>query len=137
MLVSKPRYDWWPYVKGMIRRYPSLKEEYSDLHKQSVTQNYSGMPASGSSGRATEEVAIRELPITRQREYEAVRRAITATEHMKSSRDRLKVIDLVFWKRSHTLEGAALMVPCHYNTAQKYHSDFIILVAKFYGLLDV
>ena len=21
--VSSPRYDWWPYVKGMIRRYPA------------------------------------------------------------------------------------------------------------------
>ena len=22
--MSTPRYDWWPYVKGMIRRYPEL-----------------------------------------------------------------------------------------------------------------
>ena len=124
-------------MKGMIRRYPELKAEYADLHRQSVTPNYSGMPVAGGAGRATEEVAIREFPTTRQREYEAVNMAIAVTERMKTGRYRLKVIDLVFWKRSHTLEGAALMVPCHYNTAQKYHSDFIILVAKFYGLLDV
>lgn len=135
--MSKPKYDWWPYVKGMIRRYPELKAEYADLHRQSVTPNYSGMPASGSAGRATEDVAIRELPTTKQREYEAVRRAIAATERMKSSVDRLKVIDLVFWKRSHTLEGAALMVPCSYDTAQNYHADFIKLVAKYYGLMDL
>lgn len=134
--MSRPRYDWWPYVKGMIRRYPELKEEYTDLHRQSVTPNYSGMPASGRVGRATEDVAIRELPTTRKREYEAVRRAIDATERMKSGMDRLKLIDLVFWKRSHTLDGAALMVPCHYKTAQKWHSEFIKLTAKFYGLMD-
>ena len=134
--MSRPRYDWWPYVKGMIRRYPELKEEYTDLHRQSVTPNYSGMPASGRVVRATEDVAIRELPTTRKREYEAVRRAIDATERMKSGMDRLKLIDLVFWKRSHTLDGAALMVPCHYKTAQKWHSEFIKLTAKFYGLMD-
>lgn len=25
--MSRPRYDWWAYVKGMIRRYPSLCAE--------------------------------------------------------------------------------------------------------------
>lgn len=26
--MSKPRYDWWSYVKGMIRRYPELRRRY-------------------------------------------------------------------------------------------------------------
>ena len=124
-------------MKGMIRRYPELKAEYADLHSQSVTPNYSGMPVSGVAGRATEEVAIRELPTTRQREYEAVNMAIAVTERMKTGRYRLKVIDLVFWKRSHTLEGAAMIAHCSYDTAQNYHEDFIKLVAKFYGLMDL
>ena len=134
--MSKPRYDWWGYVKGMIRRYPQLKEEYADLHRQATTASYSGMPGGGGVGRAVEQVALRELPSTRQREYEAVRLAIEATKHLKYREDMLKIVDLVFWKRTHTLEGAALMIPCHYNTAQKYHSEFILLVAGAYGLLD-
>ena len=134
--MSKPRYGWWSYVKDMIRRYPSLKAEYADLHTQSVTANYSGMSGGSGAGRAVEEIVLRELPTTRQREYEAVRRAILITERMRSSRDRLKIIDLVFWKRTYTLEGAALLIPCHYNTAQRYHEAFIELVAKEYGLLD-
>ena len=134
--MSKPRYDWWGYVKGMIRRYPSLKEEYNNLHTQSVTAQYSGMPGGGGSGRALEEIAIRELPATRQREYEAVRRAVDLTRRMKNGGDRLKIIDLVFWKQTHTLAGAALTIPCHYNTAQRYHEFFIEAVAKAYGLMD-
>jgi len=43
---------------------------------------------------------------------------------------------MVFWRRSHTLDGAALSIPCSYRTAQRYHSEFILLVAGFYGLLD-
>lgn len=134
--MSRPRYDWWPYVKGMIRRYPALKLELQQLQGQSITPNYSGVSVKSGTSRSTELTAIRELPTTKQREYEAVRRAIETTERMTASRDRLRIIDLVFWKRSHTLSGAALMIPCHYNTAQKYHADFILTVAAFYGLLD-
>lgn len=94
------------------------------------------MPGGGSASRATELIAVRELPSNKQREYEAVKRAIAATERMTAGRDRLKIIKLVFWSRSHTLNGAALMVPCSYTTAQRYHSDFIMAVASFYGLLD-
>lgn len=134
--MSKPRYDWWPYVKGMIRRYPELAREYEDLHSQAITQAYTGMPGGGGDCRAMESVAIRELPGTRQREYEAVRRAIAATERYPNGRSRLKVVKLVLWDRSHTLEGAALVVPCSYMTARRYHHEFICLVAEFYGLMD-
>lgn len=66
----------------------------------------------------------------------AVQRAIDQTMKMDNGQDRLRVVDLVFFKQTHTLEGAALMVPCSYDTAQKYHAQFIKLVAKNYGLLD-
>lgn len=134
--MSRPRYDWWGYVKGMIRRYPALKKEYEALRCQSVTPDYSGMPRGSGAGRTTEIIALRQLPTTSQREYEAVRQAIEATQRMNASRDRLKIIDLVFWKQTHTLEGAALTVPCSYRTAQRYHEEFIKLVASRYGLLD-
>lgn len=134
--MSRPRYDWWPYVKGMIRRYPLLKQEYEDLHNQPITQSYSGMLGGGGDGRGLERIAIRELPSTKQREYEAVRRAIETTEHYPNGRSRLKVVKLVLWDRSHTLEGAALMVPCSSATAWRWHADFIRLVALHYGLMD-
>lgn len=134
--VSRPRYDWWPYVKGMIRRYPELRERYAALHSPSMTANYSGMPKAGGASRGTEEIAVLELPTTAQREYEAVRRAIEQTERLGNGRDRLKVIRLVLWDRSHTLQGAALIVPCHYKTAQGWHNAFIRSVAKNFGLMD-
>lgn len=135
--MSKPRYDWWPYVKGMIRRYPALKEEYRELHSQSVTANYSGMSRGGNGvSRGTEQIALRELPSTKQREYEAVRRAIETTLCRSNGQYVLQVIDLVLWKKSHTLEGAALCIPCHYKTAQGWHNEFIRLVALCFGLMD-
>lgn len=134
--MSRPRYGWWGYVKDMIRRYPSLKEEFEDLHTFAVTPSYGGTVGGGGVSRATEDVAVRELPSNKQREYEAVRRAIAAAERMAAGRDRLRVIELVFWKRSHTLDGAALMIPCSYRTARRYHAEFIMLVASFFGFMD-
>lgn len=134
--MSRPRYDWWPYVKGMIRRYPTLRERYCDLHSPSMTADYSGMPHGGAGGRSLESLAVRELPSTQQREYEAVRKAVETTGRYRNGTDRLKVIRLVLWDRSHTLEGAALVVPCSWRTAAQWHGEFIKLVAWFYGLLD-
>lgn len=66
----------------------------------------------------------------------AVQRAIDQTMKMDNGQDRLRVVDLVFFKQTHTLEGAALMVPCSERTARRWHTEFIKLVAKEYGLLD-
>lgn len=70
------------------------------------------------------------------REYEAVRAAIEQTERMSNGYDRLKIVDLVFWKRTHTLPGSALLVPCSERAAQRWHAEFIKTVARNFGLLD-
>lgn len=112
--MSKPRYRWWSYARAMVREYPELAKKYN----QPVTASCPGMPS------------------TEQREYEAVRRAIEKTKQYKNGRDRLSVIGLVLWKKSHTIAGAALTVPCHEDTAKQWHGEFIRLVAKNMGLMD-
>lgn len=133
--MSKPRYKWWGYVKNVIRAYPGLKQEYEELHRQSVTANMSGMPGTGGVSRGTEDIAIRELPKPKQMEYDAVRKTIEATERMRTGQDRMKLMSLVFWKQSHTLQGAAMAVNVSYDTAIDYHGDFIMMVAFFRDLI--
>jgi hypothetical protein len=134
--LSKPRYDWWPYVKGVIRRYPLLKEEFADLHTQSITANYSLAPGGSGASRTTELIAIKRLPTTKLREYAAVYRAIETTERYKDGQDRLKIIRLVFWDKTHTVDGAGLTVPVSAATAWRWNGEFIRLVASYYGLMD-
>lgn len=134
--MSKPRYRWWPYIKSVIRAFPELKKEYEDLHEQSITANMSGMPGGGGVSRGTEDIAVRELPYTMQREYESVRRAIEKTRLYKNGRERLAIIDLVYWKKSHTLEGAAYKVGYSYDRAKQIHREFVVTVATYYGLMD-
>ena len=69
-------------------------------------------------------------------EQTAVKRAIDQTKQMENGMERIQVIEMVFFRRTHTLEGAALMVPCSYDTAQKYHAQFIKAVARNMGLMD-
>lgn len=133
--MSKPRYKWWGYVKAMIRAYPALMREYNDLHEQSVTANMSGVPGSGDVIRGTENVALRELPKPQQAEYDAVRQSILVTQQMRTGAERLKLIEMVFWKNSHTLQGAAMVNHISYDTAIDYHGDFIMITAYFRDLI--
>lgn len=133
--MSKLRYGWWSYVKDMIRRYPELSEEYFDLHKMKMISNYSGIQADGFE-RTIERVAVRQLSTTKQREFEAVHRAIETIKKSQNAKSVLYIIKLVYWERRYTLEGAAMLVPCSIATAKRYHGDFIRLVASYYGLLD-
>jgi hypothetical protein len=134
--LSKTRYKWWGYIKAVIRAYPSLKKEYEELHEQSITAKMSSIPGGGEVSRGTEDIAIRELPHTKQREYEAVRRAIDATKRIESGDRRVMIIDLVYWKNSHTLAGAAMKAGYSYDRAKQMHREFIVTVARYYGLLD-
>lgn len=63
-------------------------------------------------------------------EREAVDAAIYTTERMTSGQDCLKIISLVFFKKTHKLAGAALQVPCGYETAKRWQAAFIREVAR-------
>lgn len=131
--MSSPRYRWWSYIKAIIRAYPALKKIYAGANEPSMAINLSGMPGGTGTSRPTENFAMRDLP-TEQREYEAVRQAISIVERCKDSRSRLEFIDLVYWKQSHTFQGAAQRIPISSATAWRYSGDFIRLVAQCYGM---
>jgi hypothetical protein len=132
--MSKPRYRWWGYVKAMIREYPALKARYADLKTPDMSPRLTGMPGRGGEGRPAEDMALRELGPTEQREYDAVRRAIEITERQPDGRCRLELIRLVYWRGTHTLRGAAAEIPVSDRTARRWHGRFVRTVAACYGL---
>ena len=67
-----------------------------------------------------------------ENEYAAVAAAIAETERRKGGADRLKIARMVLLEGSHTLEGAALTIPCSTRTAQRYHADFLRCVGKHF-----
>lgn len=135
--MSKPRYDWWPYVKGMIRRYPELCARQEELRRTKMSPNLTGMPgAYGQTSDPVVDAALRELPEINRRELEAVRQAIEGTRTLPNGEERLEMVRLVFWKRTHTLEGAAMTCHVSYITARRWHGEFIKDVARAFGLLQ-
>ena len=93
-------------------------------------------PCGGTAARTTENVALRQLPPVKQKEFDAVEKAITQTKRQPNGKERLTVIDLVLWKEVTTIEGAAQKIYCSKETAWRYHRDFIRLVGYCYGLVD-
>ncbi len=56
---------------------------------------------------------------TTEAEAAAVTSAIAQTGQMPDGQRRLSVIGMVFFRKTHTLQGAALEVPCGYETAKR------------------
>lgn len=75
---------------------------------------------------------LRTYPEVTQEEEAAVHAAVQATKQMDDGAVRLKMVDAVFFRRTHTLEGAAQLVSCSYATAKRWQQDFIREVARNY-----
>lgn len=133
--MSKPRDPWWPYIKNVLRLYPFLKRELDARRSQSVTVRYNKTGEGSGAGRKTEQAALRELDPARQREYDAVQKAIRITAHRPDGHWRNEMIRLVYFRRTHNLYGAAQRCHVAYATAKVWHQEFLREVAKNLSLL--
>ena len=133
--MSRPRFGWWGYCKWMIRQYPILSAERQSIKTPTLIANYSAMPGSKTNS-GLEKYATRTLPPSREREWQAVTDAINVTARKKDGKERIQMVTLVFWNKTHTLEGAAMACHVSTRTAQEWHRTFIREVAKAAGLLD-
>lgn len=132
--MSKPRDPWWPYIKNVLRAFPAMQMELKARQMQSVTVRYNAAGGSSGPGRTTEQAALRELDPARQREYEAVRKAIHKTSCLPDGKLRNEMIRLVYFRKRYNLSGAAWA--CHISepTARRWHGEFIRLVATYLDL---
>ena len=130
--MGKAKEPYWAYVKAIIKEYPELKKELATPLEQRVTSVIGqGGGRSGRIADPTQACVIHDLPPKEQRKFDAIEGAIQKTKlyHPEDAEDRLKVINLVYWKKSHTIEGAAMKIPCHRNVAGNWQGEFIKLVA--------
>ncbi|WP_294759254.1 hypothetical protein [uncultured Gemmiger sp.] len=135
--MSTPRYDWWSYVKGMIRRYPELCAKQTELRQTPLSIAMTGMPHQrGKTSDPVADAVMRELPSVNRRELEAVQKAIEETRALRNGAERLEMVRLVFWARTHTLEGAAMKLHWSERTVASWHREFIRCVAKYFGFFS-
>ena len=128
------REDWWEYTKRIIRSYPALCRKAESVGDMPCTPAYGASGGHSSGGSPVERAVVDRLTDKEQRRYDAVRAAISETEAMKHGHQRMELIDRVYWKRSHTLYGAAMCVPVSERTAHTWNAEFIRLVEKYLDL---
>ena len=107
--MSKPRYIWWSYAKAMIRQYPKLNQNAADKQQ---------------------------LQPVKQKEYDAVKKAVEITNRKANAANRMEIVKLVLWHEGCTLEQAAARLYLSESTANRYHHDFVCLVGQCYGLTE-
>ena len=121
----------------MIRDYPLRYEELQQRRFPRIVVTYDTICRAGSeTSRQTERLAMTELPTVAMREYEAVRLAISQTLQLVDGKERMRLVDIIFWRRTHTLQGAAMSCHVSYGTAAKWHLEFIRRVGINFGLID-
>ena len=135
---------WRKDTRAIIRAYPELKRRARELHDVSLTANYGTqakvkgvdmnviLPGSGEASRTTEDVALRQLSPGDQRALDAVSAAIqtTLSRHPDGKR-RLQLIDLMYWRNSHYMQGAADLLYISYSTARRWNDSFVELVDAY------
>lgn len=85
--------------------------------------------------RTVETAALRQLPPEEQRELDAVSAAIQTTARYRNGALRIKLIDLIYWRGTHSLTGAALAIHVSTPTARLWHNGFIELVDAYMRIL--
>lgn len=106
MGTKKRRTNWWRGIKAIIREYP---------HSAKCADTLTG---------------------ARLADFEAVKSALEQTEGLPNGKYRLEMVDIVFFRQSHTLTGAACRFPFCEREVRQWHTDFIRLVGKNRGLID-
>lgn len=129
------REDWWEYTKRIIRSYPALARKAESVGDMPCTPAYgTGGGHGGTNSNPVERAVVDRLTDKEQRRYDAVRAAISETEVMKHGRQRMELIDRVYWKRSHTLYGAAMCALVSERTAKRWSAEFVRTVEKYLDL---
>lgn len=126
--MSRRSNGWRHAARSAAYDYPRLRQELAELQAQSVTPSLSGMPGGGEPGRSTEDAALRQLPHAQQRRLDAVEQAVSISSNLTSGLSRVRLIELVYFQRKYTIEGAAMQIPCSVQTAWTWNNDFLLLV---------
>lgn len=131
--MSRRDYPWWGDVKRLIEQYPELKEAMRDQLPAAATAQYGPLTPQSAPGRALESLVVKRLSRREAAEIEAVEAAIRETARKPTGEARLAIIDLVYWRKSHRLCGAAMEIGYSEIQAKRYSAEFIRLVAFYLG----
>lgn len=122
--------SWRSEARGALRAYPRI---ISRRGEQQITPAYGGVAVQHSASRTTEAAALRgRLSEREERIVAAVELALEMQRHYHNAAERLLMVRLVYWRRTHTLEGAAVETHYSVEAVKRWNSE--ILTAVYVGL---
>ena len=128
---------WRHDTREAIRKYPELTRRDRELKETALIAQYGGRIGGRSTeaSRTAETAAMRQLPRDEQRQLDAVASAVQTTMRYRNGELRVKLIDLVYWRGTHTLTGAAVAIHVSTDTASRWHNGFVELVDAYLRVL--
>ena len=134
--MSQYKHWWFPNVARALKAYPALIAQKDAIRRQNIIAKYSNEPRAGGSSRQTENIALKDLPPGEAAIVDAISSALDEISRRKDGDDIIRLIDLVYFRKSHTLQGAAMALAMSEITAKRKNGDFIRLTAKKLGYLE-
>lgn len=119
---------WKRVARDAAYAYPRLHRQLEDLKNPSLTAKLTGMPRGGGTSRTVEDLALRQLPKGDQDAHDAVEKALRVMGKMRTGAKRRKLVEMVYFRRTHTLYGAGVALGISEETAGAWSRDFMVSV---------
>ena len=123
-MSRRNRNTWRQAAKAAAFSYPELRRELDALQAGSG-RDLDGLPGSRDARRSTEDAALRELEYWKQRRLEAVEQALSVIADFSNGPSRVKLVELVYFTRRFTVEGAAMQIPISVRQAYQWNDEYL------------
>lgn len=127
------------YVEWQLEHYHEDKRQLEQYRLElmpasTANYNFNGGGRSSEPGNPTERAAIK---MATNPYILATERSIRAIEAVMERCDEtdIKLITMVYWRRTHTVEGAAMNAHCSTNTAYAHIDKILVRIAAELGYI--
>ena len=119
---------WRAEARRALRDYPRIKRRQGENERQ-ITPVYGGAAVQHSASRTTENVALRSTLTEREENIiSAVEFMVAMQSRYYNAEARMKMLSLVYFRRTHTMQGAAMEVGYNINTVKSWNTEMLTAV---------
>jgi len=120
--------SWRSEARTALRLYPKLKRRQGENEMQ-ITPVYGGAAVQHGASRTTENVALRSTLTEREENIiSAVEFMLQMQRRYYNADARMKMLSLVYFRRTHTMQGAAMEVGYNINTVKAWNTEMLTAV---------
>ena len=120
--------DWRRQARRALRDYPRLKKKQGATDQQ-ITPVYGGSPVQHEATRVTEDIALRStLTEAEANIISAVEFAMQMQSWYYNADARLKMVKLVYFRKTHTMQGAAMECGYSFDSICKWNTEILSAV---------